>query len=160
MNATLKFFEDFPLGERREFGSHAVSEEDIVRFAREFDPQAFHVDQAAAEASPYGGLIASGWHTCAIMMRLLCDGFLLQAASLGSPGVDLLRWKRPVRPGDTLHLVVTVREAKPSTSRRDRGVIVNDIEVLNANDEIVMTLQAMIMLYRRPEASAQEHFPT
>lgn len=148
----LKYFEDFPPGERRELGQYAVTEEEIIRFARDFDPQSFHVDHAAAEASMFGGLIASGWHTCSMTMRVLCDGFLLAAASIGSPGVDLLRWKRPVRPGDTLRVFATVVEAKPSTSKPDRGVLVNEIEVRNQGDEIVLTMLAMTMLYRRPAA--------
>ncbi len=150
MNATLQYFDDFPVGERRDLGSHAVTEEAILRFAREFDPQSFHVDRAAGEASIYGGLIASGWHTCAMTMRVICDGFLLAAASVGSPGVDTLRWKRPVRAGDTLRVFATVVEARPSTSKPDRGVLVNAIEVRNQDDEIVLTMQAMTMLYRRP----------
>ncbi|GAC1306541.1 MAG: MaoC family dehydratase [Vulcanimicrobiaceae bacterium] len=151
MSATVRYFEDFPIGVRRELGTYAVTEEEIVRFARAYDPQAFHVDTVAAEASIFGGLIASGWHTCAMMMRVLCDGFLLESASIGSPGVDALRWKRPVRPGDTLHVYTTVTEAKPSSSKPDRGVLVNDVDVRNQHDESVMTMQAMTMLYRRPQ---------
>ncbi|GAC1301966.1 MAG: MaoC family dehydratase [Vulcanimicrobiaceae bacterium] len=154
MTAALKYFEDFPVGERRELGSHAVTEEAILRFAREFDPQTFHVDRAAGEASIFGGLIASGWHTCAMTMRAICDGFLLEAASIGSPGIDTLRWKRPVRPGDTLHVYATIVEARPSTSKPDRGVLVNDIDVRNQHDEVVLTMQAMTMLYRRPPTPA------
>lgn len=150
MSATLQYFDDFPVGERRELGSYAVTEEEVIAFAVAYDPQSFHVDRAAAEASIFGGLIASGWHTCAMTMRVLCDGFLLGAASIGSPGVDALRWKRPVRPGDTLRVISTVTEAKPSTTKPDRGVLSNAIEVLNQNDEVVMTMQAMTMLYRRP----------
>lgn len=149
MNAALQYFDDFPVGERRDLGSHPVTEEEILRFAREYDPQPFHVDPAAAAASMFGGLIASGWHTCAMTMRVLCDGFLLSAASIGSPGVDVLRWKRPVRPGDTLRVFATVVEARPSASKPDRGVLLNDIEVRNQHDEIVLTMQAMTMLYRR-----------
>ncbi len=150
MSDALKYFDDFPPGERRELGSIVVREEEVLRFARDFDPQVFHIDEAAAKASIFGGLIASGWHTCAMTMRVLCDGFLLETASIGSPGVDVLRWKRPVRPGDTLRVFATVLEAKPSTSKPDRGVLVNDIEVRNQSDEVVLTMQAMTMLYRRP----------
>lgn len=150
MIGTVHYFEDFPVGVRRELGSYAVTEEEILRFAKAYDPQPFHVDRAAGEASPYGGLIASGWHTCAMTMRVLCDGFLLGAASIGSPGVDVLRWKRPVRPGDSLRVFATVLEANPSRSKPDRGVLVNDIEVRNQHEEIVLTMQAMTMLYRRP----------
>ena len=150
MSAALLYFDDFPVGDRRELGTYAVTEEEISRFAHDYDPQTFHIDRAAADASIFGGIIASGWHTCAMTMRVICDGFLLKTASLGSPGVDVLRWKRPVRPGDTLRVFATVSEARPSTSKPDRGVLVNDIEVLNQNDETVMTMQAMTMLSRRP----------
>jgi len=150
MIGTVHYFEDFPVGVRRELGSYAVTEEEILRFAKAYDPQPFHIDRAAGEASAYGGLIASGWHTCAMTMRVLCDGFLLGAASIGSPGVDVLRWKRPVRPGDSLRVFATVLEANPSRSKPDRGVLVNDIEVRNQHEEIVLTMQAMTMLYRRP----------
>ena len=146
----MLYFEDFPIGKRREFGSRSVTEEEIERFARDFDPQSFHIDRAAAEASMYGGLIASGWHTCSIAMRLICDGFLLDSASLGSPGVDEVRWKKPVRPGDVLTLFATTTIAKPSTSKPDRGVLTNRIELVNEHGEVVMTMLAMTMIGRRP----------
>lgn len=146
----MRYFEDFEIGVRRELGSRSVSEAEIVRFGRDFDPQAFHVDRAAAEASMFGGLIASGWHTCSIAMRLICDGYLLESASLGSPGVDTIRWKKPVRPGDTLTLWSTTIAAKPSASKPDRGVLTHETELVNQHGEIVMTMTAMTMLSRRP----------
>lgn len=146
----MQYFEDFPVGMRRELGSHAVTEDDILRFAREFDPQPFHIDKAAGEASIFGGLIASGWHTCAIVMRLICDGFLLDSASLGSPGVDEIRWKKPVRPGDTLTLFGTTTDAKASTRKPDRGVLTNDMELRDQHGDVVLTMRAMTMLRRRP----------
>jgi acyl dehydratase len=146
------YFEDFPIGERRELGTRTVTEDEIVRFARDFDPQVFHVDKAAAEASFFGGIIASGWHTCSIAMRLICDGFLLDSASLGSPGVDEIRWKKPVRPGDSLTLFGTTTIAKPSTSKPDRGVLTNAMELVNQHGDVVMTMKAMTMIGRRPAA--------
>ena len=146
----MLYFEDFPIGLRREFGTWSVTEDEIIRFARDFDPQLFHVDKAAAEASIFGGIIASGWHTCSIAMRLICDGFLLDSASLGSPGVDEIRWKKPVRPGDALTLFGTTMIAKASMSKPDRGVLTNMMELVNQNGETAMTMMAMTMIGRRP----------
>ena len=146
----MLYFEDFPVGERRQFGTKSVTEDDVMHFARDFDPQPFHIDKAAAQASLYGGIIASGWHTCSIAMRLICDGFLNDSASLGSPGVDEIRWKKPVRPGDALTLFVTTMIAKPSTSKPDRGVLTNLTELVNGRGEVVMTMMAMTMIGRRP----------
>ncbi len=146
----MLYFEDFPIGQRREFGTCSVTEDEIVRFARDFDPQLFHVDTAAAEASIFGGIIASGWHTCSIAMRLICDGFLLDSVSLGSPGVDEIRWKKPVRPGDALTLFGTTMIAKASMSKPDRGVLTNMMELVNQNGETAMTMMAMTMIGRRP----------
>ena len=144
------YLEDFTVGERRRLGSRTVTEEEIVRFARDFDPQPFHVDRAAAEASIYGGLIASGWHTCALVMRILCDAYLLDTASLGSPGVDAIRWLKPVRPNDTLTVFSTALEARPSKSRPDRGIIFTEVEVVNAREEAVLTMRSMGLIARRP----------
>ena len=150
MQTATVYLDDFAAGDRAEIGAHTFDEAEIVRFAREFDPQSFHVDRAAAEASMFGGLIASGWHTCAVMMRILCDGAILHWASIGSPGVDELRWKRPVRPGDTLRVFTTVHEVRPSKTKPDRGILVSDIEMRNQQDEVVLTVRTMNMLYRRP----------
>jgi acyl dehydratase len=143
------YFEDAVVGRRRELGRHTVSEEEIVRFAREFDPQPFHVDAAAAAKSMYGGIIASGWHTCALAMRSLVDGFLADAAALGSPGVDEIRWRRPVHPGDTLVFANTVIEVRPSTSKPDRGLVIAETEAVNQDGEVVMTMRGMTMMRRR-----------
>ena len=116
-------FEDFKVGQVIELGSCTVSKDEIIAFARKFDPQPFHIDEAAAERSIYGGLIASGMHTCSIFMRLLYDGLLSRAASMGSPGQDELRWIKPVRPGDTLSARGLVEELIPSRSKPDRGLI-------------------------------------
>lgn len=144
------YFEDFEVGRTIEVGSRTVTEEEIVAFARQFDPQPFHVDKAAAEKSMYGGIIASGWHTCGMMMRLMVDGFLHEAASLGSPGVDEVRWLKPVRPGDTLTVTTTALEARPSASKPDRGVIYTLWRATNQHGELVATIKGMGMFGRRP----------
>jgi acyl dehydratase len=148
-------FEDYPQGAVFEFGSVTVGTDEIVDFARRFDPQPLHVDAAAAEQGPFGGLIASGWHTAGIMMRLFVEHFLPRAASLGSPGIDELRWPRPVRPGDILRLRVHVVEARPSRTQPDRGILRTFVEVLNQDDAVVMSLKPVNLLRRR--AAAQNH---
>lgn len=150
--AQLKwYFEDFEVGKTINAGSRTVTEEEIVAFAAQFDPQPFHVDQAAAAQSIYGGVIASGWHTCGMMMRLMVDSFMRESASMGSPGVDEIRWVKPVRGGDTLTVTATVLEARPSTSKPDRGVIVTRWEAKNQHGEVVATIKGMGMYKRRPE---------
>ena len=114
------YFEDMAVGATVDLGNRSVSEEEILRFAREFDPQPFHIDPEAAGKSIFGGIIASGWHTCSITMRLLVDGLLSHSSSLGSPGIEQIRWVKPVRPGDTLHAVLTVQEVRQSQSKPDR----------------------------------------
>lgn len=143
------FWEDLPVGKVIDLGSRTVSREEIIEFAKLYDPQPFHTDEEAAKKSIYGGLIASGWHTCAMMMRLLYDGVLQQSASLGSPGVDTVRWLKPVRPGDSLRARMTVIEARASASKPDRGIIKSRWEVLNQRDEVVMTMEGMGMYGRR-----------
>src|SRR5205085_9793948 len=147
-----RYFEDYPPGAVFEYGEIRVTEAEISEFARRYDPQYLHVDQAAAAGGPFGGLIASGWQTAALMMRLLVDGFLPKAASLGSPGIDELRWLKPVRPGDVLRLRVTVLEATRSRSRPDRGVVRSLMEVLNQDGEVVMSLKPMNII-ASPSAS-------
>jgi acyl dehydratase len=146
----MLYFEDFPLGDVRESPSRAVTHDEIVAFARQFDPQPFHLDDEAAKRSIFGGLLASGWHTCAIYMRLMWETFLKDTASLGSPGVDEIRWVKPVRPGDTLRVRFTVVEAVPSRSKPDRGIVRVLSEVFNQHGEIVMTMRGLGMYARRP----------
>jgi acyl dehydratase len=146
-------WEDFQLGEVREFGSYEVTREAVLAFAREFDPQPFHLADAAAEASLFGRLAASGWHTCAMAMRLLCDAYLLDSASLGSPGVDSLRWLAPVYPGDTLRVRVTVLESRPLASRPGVGLVRSATQVLNQDDVTVLTMEGAGMFRRRPVAT-------
>lgn len=138
-----RYFEDYVSGTTFEYGQISVSADEIIEFARRFDPQPIHVDPEAAARGPFGGLIASGWHTAGVMMRLLADHFISHVASMASPGVDEIRWLKPVRPGDTLSIRVTVLETRRSTSKPDRGVVRSLVEVLNQNREIVMTLKPM-----------------
>jgi acyl dehydratase len=141
-----RYFEDYVPGAVHEFGSIRVEEADIIDFGRRFDPQPFHTDPEAAKQSAFGGLIASGWHTASIAMRLLVDHYVSRAASLGSPGVDEVRWKKPVRPGDTLSIRVTVLEARVSRSKPNQGTIRSYVEVLNQRREVVMTWKGMGMV--------------
>ncbi len=146
-------FEDYDAGAVYVFGPVAVSEAEIVEFARHYDPQAIHTDPAWALIGPYGGLIASGWHTTSLMMRLIVDNYLPTVASLGSPGVDELRWLLPVRPGDQLRVRLTVADIRQSKSKPDRGVLTTNVEVLNQRDETVMSLRAVNLLLSRTALS-------
>ncbi len=138
-----RYFEDYLPGAVHEFGSITIGEAEIIEFARRYDPQPFHVDPQAAEKSVFCGLIASGWHTASLAMRLLVDHYVSRVASLGSPGLDELRWREPVRPGDTLSLRVTVLESRLSRSKPDRGTIRSLVEVMNQNHRVVMTWKGM-----------------
>jgi acyl dehydratase len=146
----MRYWEDFQPGDVTELGSVTVSEEEIVEFARRYDPQPFHVDPEAAKSGPFGGLAASGWHTTALFMGMFVRGILLDSASMGSPGVEAIRWTAPVRPGDTLTGRVTVTAVQPSSKRPDRGTVFTTSEVFNQNGELVMTLQARGFFARRP----------
>jgi len=146
----MRYFEDFKPGDVIELGSRTISKESILAFAREFDPQPFHTDEEAAKRSIYGGLLASGWHTGSLLMRILNDGLLKDTASLGSPGVDELRWLKPVRPGDVLSARMTVLESIPSRSKPDRGLIRSLMELRNQHGEIVLTVRGLSLLGRRP----------
>lgn len=150
---SLRYWEDFHTGDEIDLGEYEVTREEILEFARRYDPQPFHTDEEAAKESIYGGLIASGWHTCAMMMRLLCDAVLVDAASLGSPGVERVRWLKPVRPGDTLSARMRVLETRASRSKPDRGIIKSRWEVSNQDGETVMTMEGMGM-YRRREGGS------
>lgn len=144
-----RYFEDFAVGAVFEFGAITVTEPEIIAFARQFDPQTMHTDPAAAAKGSTGGLIASGWHTTALMMRMYVEHYL-PADGLPAPGVDELRWLRPVRPGDTLRVRVTVEEARASRSKPDRGIIRSFTEVLNQNDEVVLSMRAINLVRRGP----------
>jgi acyl dehydratase len=138
-----RHFEDYVPGAVFKYGEIPVTEAEIIEFARRFDPQYIHIDRERAVHGPFGGLIASGWHTAAMMMRLIVDNFLPRSASLGSPGIDELRWLKPVRPGDVLRVRLSVLEATRSRSKPDRGVVRTLCEVPNQDREIVMSLKAM-----------------
>lgn len=146
----MKYLEDFAVGQVLEFPPRTVSEEEIIAFARDYDPQPFHLDREAAKQSLFGGLCASGWHTAGLMMRMLVDHMIGKYASMGSPGVDQLRWVKPVFPGDTLQLHGEVLEVRPSQSKPDRGVITSRYEMRNQKGEVVLTMQAKGMYGRRP----------
>ncbi len=148
-----RWFEDYQPGLVLEFGSIRVEEAEVIEFARRYDPQPFHIDAAAAAKGAFGGLIASGWHTGSLMMRLLVEHYLSPVASLGSPGLDELRWLAPVRPGDTLSARVTVLETRRSQSKPDRGLVQAKMEVLNQRREVVMSMKALNLTLCRPLAS-------
>ena len=141
-----RYFEDYIPGAVYEFGSISVEEAEIISFAGRFDPQAFHTDPEAAAKTIYGGLIASGWHSAALMMRLFVDHYLSHVASLGSPGVDELRWLQPVRPGDALSIRITVTESRRSRSKSDRGILHSFCEMLNQHGQVLMTMKILNLL--------------
>jgi acyl dehydratase len=150
-----RYFEDYVAGSVYEFGSIAVEQDEVISFAQRFDPQVFHTDPELAKSTIFGGLIASGWHTAGLMMRLFADHYLSKVASLGSPGVDELRWKVPVRPGDELSIRVSVLETKRSHSKPDRGIVHSFIEVINQNREVVMSMKAMTLFLCRQSPRAK-----
>jgi len=148
------YFEDFFPGQEIPLGTRTVSEEEIIAFATQFDPQPFHIDHDAAAASPYGGVIASGWHTCSMMMRMVVDGMMASASSMGSPGLEKVRWILPVRAGDTLTVSYLTTAVKASNSKPDRGVVWSTWRAVNQNGELVCTVEGMGMFGRRPAGEA------
>jgi len=149
------FWEDIKTGERENIGSVLVDKDEVIEFATRYDPQPFHVDEQAAKRSIYGGLIASGWHTCAMVMRLMCDAYLLESASLGSPGLENVRWLKPVRPGDTLTAYRTTLETRVSSSRPDRGIVKTLWEVENQKGELVLTMSGVNFFLKREPDDAE-----
>jgi len=147
------YFEDYVAGAMREYGKVSLSEAEMIDFAKKYDPQDFHTDPGKAATGPYGGLIASGWHTVVVTMRLLVDKFLSSASSLGSPGIDELRWLAPVRPGDELTVWVKVVDSRRSNSKPDRGLVHSIVEVFNQNGVKVMSMKAISVIACR-DASA------
>lgn len=145
------FFEDFTPGWSYESPARSLSREEIVAFAREWDPQRYHTDDEAARASPYGGLIASGWQTGCVAMRLMCDGYLNDSSCVGSPGIEAIRFLKPVRPGDALRFRAQVLEARASTSRPDRGIVRWRWDVLDQRDEPVLSMLGTQFFLRRQE---------
>ena len=146
----MRYWEDFSEGETVELGSHTFERAEIVEFAERFDPQSFHVDEEAASRSPFGGLIASGWHTASVCMRLYVDALLGDSSSMGSPGVEQLRWTAPVRPGDTVSASVTVVETRASSTRPGRGTVVMQWEAINQRGEVVLRMLGRGLFGRRP----------
>lgn len=144
-----RYFEDYIPGSVYEFGSMRVEEEEMLAFARRYDPQSYHVDQEAADKSVFGGLIASGWFTAALVMRLLVDHYVSAVASVASPGAGEVRWLKPVRPGDELMLRVEIRETRRSESKPDRGIVLAFVEALNQHREVVMTREIIEFVRRR-----------
>lgn len=142
-------WEDFQPGAELLSGTVEVTREEIVAFASRYDPQRFHLDEAAARDTPFGGLVASGWMTASLTMRLMCDAYLLDSTSLGSPGVERLQWLKPVRPGDVLQARVTVLEARTMKSRPDVGLAKSRVETLNQHGEVVLAMEAWGMYRRR-----------
>jgi len=150
-----RYFEDYVPGLVLEFGSVPLSQSEIIQFAEQFDPQAIHTSPEAAARGPYGGLIASGWQTVNVMMRLCVKHFLSDASSMGSPGIDELRWMKPVRPGDTLGVRVSILEANRSRSKPDRGLVRAVFEVLNQHREVVLRMKTMSLIRCREAEPAK-----
>ena len=147
----FRYLEDFVAGETVDLGSHEFTSESIIAFAREYDPQPMHTDPARAAESPFGGLIASGWHTAGVYMRLLVDNLIGGTVSFGSPGLDQLRWLKPVRPGDVLRARITFLDVTPSRSKPDRGILRSRGEMVNQHDEVVMSVEAVNFFGRKPQ---------
>ncbi|MDE3176316.1 MAG: MaoC family dehydratase [Pseudomonadota bacterium] len=149
----MLYFEDFPVGEVIVFGDRVVTAEEIVAFARDWDPQPFHLDAEAAKDSQIGELIASGWHTGSLLMRMMCDAYLLRSASEGAPGIEEMRWLKPVRPGDRLSVRRTTLAARVSRSRPALGIVDFQFEVINQSGETALLLKSASFLRRRTEAA-------
>lgn len=146
-------WEDFKVGERAEMGRHTFSEAEILDFGRRYDPQPFHTDPAAAKDAAFGGLVASGWQTCAVGMRLMVESYISKTLSLGSPGIDNIRWLKPVRPGDTITYTRTVLESRASTTRKEVGLVKQRWEAVNQHGEPVLTMEGWGMYGKKPAAS-------
>lgn len=147
------YFEDFQPGSIREYGPRLVSREEIIAFAAEFDPQPMHLDEEAARATMLGGLAASGWHTCCMMMRMVADGFILNSSSMGAPGIDEVRWLAPLRPGRQIRVRTTVLDTRISSSRPNMGFVKMLFEVIDDTGVIVMTLNNSLMMGRREKSA-------
>jgi acyl dehydratase len=148
-----RHFEDYVVGSVHEVGSFTVEEKEIIAFAKRFDPQVFHTDPEGAKKTSFGGLVASGWHTVGLVMRLLVENYFSKVANLSSPGVDELRWTKPVRPCDELSVRATIQSAKRSRSKPDRGVLSTFVEVMNQRNEMVMTMKITSIMFCRETES-------
>jgi len=156
MSVIKYYWEDLEIGSMRELGEVTVTAEAIKEFAEAFDPQPFHLDEAAGRRSIYGNLCASGWHTCSLAMKLTVENFLDEAASMGSPGLESLRWLKPVYPGDTIRLQHTILESRPMRKRGDTGIVRSLWEMFNQNDEKVLQMEGYGMFRRRHPATEEE----
>jgi len=153
MRGRMIYFEDLKVGSEREFGTYDVTREEVIEFARKYDPQPFHLSDEAAAKTHFGRLAASGWHTAAMTMAVIARKVVNeQQAGLGSPGIDELRWKKPVFPGDTLHVTGKILEKTPSRSRPDMGSFRTQTTVTNQDGEVVMTFQSIVLIRRRPDS--------
>ena len=150
MKANKKmYWEDFIPGTREQMGKVTVNKDEVIEFASRYDPQLFHIDEAEADKSIYGGIIASGWHTCSMVMRLMCDSYLLNSTSLGSPGIEEVKWLSPVYPGDVLTAFRTVVDSRVSKSKPDRGIVKTFWETENQNGDLVMSMSGTNFFLRR-----------
>jgi acyl dehydratase len=149
INEQKMYWEDFVPGVREFMGQVTVDRQEVIDFARRYDPQPFHIDQEEAENSIYGGIIASGWHTCSMVMRLMCDSYLLNSSSLGSPGIEGVKWSSPVYPDDVLTAFRTVTETRASSSKPDRGIVKTFWETENQNGDVVMSMTGINFFLRR-----------
>jgi acyl dehydratase len=147
-------WEDFKPGGVAVYGPRLVTREEIIAFAAEFDPQPMHLDEAAASATMLAGLAASGWHTCSLLMRMICDGFILDSTSMGSPGIEEVRWLKPLRPGTTIRVRTTVLDTRASGSRPEMGLTKFMMEVLDDADAVIASLTTTL-LFRRREPGAK-----
>ncbi|WP_133650577.1 MaoC family dehydratase [Paraburkholderia flava] len=155
MTAQRIGYEDMEVGTTYEIGSHRFTRDEVVRFAGEFDPQPFHIDDAAAAASPFGTLIASGWHTCSVMMGMLVRGPLANSTSMGSPGIDEIRWLKPVRVGDTITMKNSILDKRVSESRPDRGIVSTQWDGINQDGETVIIVRSKAIFgLRNPPTAA------
>jgi acyl dehydratase len=148
------YFEDFEVGSVSTFGRYPVTREEVISYASQFDPQPMHLDEAEAAKTMLGGLSASGWHTCSMLMRMIADEFILDSAGMGSPGIDEVKWLRPVRPGDVLSVRRTILEARPSAKRADRGYVKFRFEVLDQHGNVVLDQLNSIIFARRETGEA------
>ena len=149
------YWEDFEVGDTSSLGERTVDRDEVIAFAKMYDPQPFHIDEEAGRQSMFGGLIASGWHTVAMVMRMIVDSYLRDSASLGSPGVDNVRWLKPVRPGDTIRATRTVVETRASKTRPELGLVKTRWEVFNQHGEMVMSMEGWGMFSRRHPGVAE-----
>ncbi len=148
------YWEDFSDNEKVFLGTYSVSEKEILEFGIKYDPQYFHTDPILAKQSNFGGLIACGWHTCSIMMRLMCEKFLVDTSSMGSPGVDNLRWLLPLKPGDIIRGYWELLDKRELRSKEDLGILKASVWGINQDDQCIITMEPTLMLFKKPKTTA------